>query len=379
MEEKIWWHLTQILSYRKDLLDVIKPFMENLEYKGRTFNIHDPKHTSFLKSFTKYHLQLLVNYGIISSEKYKDLQPIEKKFRSFISIYESQLDQVSTKDQQILEKIIEGDKVDELQKLISEKENKMVFQQPFNEVQNMSFPILHYCIIHNALECFKYLLINGIDDPTKIMDDQQGIMFSYAIDKGDISPNNVSYGQVFLKRYEWDCMSLAIYFGNMEIIKILEQRGIEKGNNPTHLEAAILSYRNIIAEELIQEMKAKIELEEIKKAEEVKKETTVHTTQDNTFVQPNQTKKIFQQCLNDALFSSAKNNNILGVQLLLNNGAYVDSKAKTPSNYWRVLDYRIPLHYSLIFKSEEIAKILISKGANINAVIIHYPKRIKVL
>ena len=57
-----------------------------------------------------------------------------------------------------------------------------------------------------------------------------------------------------IKRYEWDCMATAIYFGKKEIIKILEDKGIEKGKNPTHIEAAILSYRNMIAKEIIEDM-----------------------------------------------------------------------------------------------------------------------------
>ena len=56
-----------------------------------------------------------------------------------------------------------------------------------------------------------------------------------------------------IKRYEWDCMNTAIYFGNKEIIKILEQKGIKKGKKPAHIEAASLSYRNLIVKEIIED------------------------------------------------------------------------------------------------------------------------------
>ena len=87
----------------------------------------------------------------------------------------------------------------------------------------MEIPLIQYCIIKRAIECFKYLLVNGYDDPNKTMVVQNDRQHCYNI-------------------YKWDCMTLAIYFGNVEIIKILESRGIEKGRLPDHIEAALLSY-----------------------------------------------------------------------------------------------------------------------------------------
>ena len=46
----------------------------------------------------------------------------------------------------------------------------------------------------------------------------------------------------------------AIFFGNKEIMKILEDKGIQK-NNLTYIETALLSYRNNIAKELFYELK----------------------------------------------------------------------------------------------------------------------------
>ena len=50
-------------------------------------------------------------------------------------------------------------------------------------------------------------------------------------------------------------MATAIFFGNKEIMKILEDKGIEKGENQSHIEAAILSYRNFIAKEITEKKK----------------------------------------------------------------------------------------------------------------------------
>ena len=68
----------------------------------------------------------------------------------------------------------------------------------------------------------------------------------------DYDPN--IYQNRKIKRYEWNCMATAIYFGDKEIIKILEEKGIEKGKKVAHIEAAILSYRNIIAKEMIEDL-----------------------------------------------------------------------------------------------------------------------------
>ena len=99
--------------------------------------------------------------------------------------------------------------------------------------------------------------------------------------------------QIF-KRYNWDCMAMAIYFGNKEIIKILEEKGIKKGKIPAHIEAAILSYRNEITKEIMQEM--------------------------------NEKNKEFQNELNNAIISSAKSNNIKGAELLISKGADINAK-----------------------------------------------------
>ena len=212
MHEKIWRVLTQILLYNNDSIELIKPFFENLKNE----NINDKKFIPFLGTFSKHQLEVLYQNGIIT----------EEKFQLYI--------QKNQNDNNTIEEIISGDKVEELRKLIQETDIKTfkTIIKSFLEIQEMRIPLLQYCIMKRAIECFKYLLINGYDDPNKTMEIQ----------------NNKQHC------YKWDCMTLAIYFGNKEIIKILESRGIEKRRLPDHIEAAILSYRNESVKEYLDEM-----------------------------------------------------------------------------------------------------------------------------
>ena len=77
---------------------------------------------------------------------------------------------------------------------------------------------------------------------------------------------------------------------NRNYDNILEEKGIEKGSNPEHIEAAILSYRNGIAKEIIDQMKEKDENDE------------------------NETMK--NEILNVGLKASLNNNNIRGAELI---------------------------------------------------------------
>ena len=53
MEYQIWRQLIQMLSYRNDLFDIIKPFFEQLNNNNNKnsekFNINEEKHIPFLK------------------------------------------------------------------------------------------------------------------------------------------------------------------------------------------------------------------------------------------------------------------------------------------------------------------------------------------
>ena len=126
-------------------------------------------------------------------------------------------------------------------------------------------------------------------------------------------------------------MALAIYYGKVEIVKILEERGIEKGNKPVHIEAALLSYRNALGKEIINKMK----------------ENDENENEENT--------------LNIGLIASIKSNNIKGFEMLIKNGAKIN-ESQDQMGYHKTL-----LHIAARNNSKEIGEILISKGADINA------------
>ena len=276
MNHQIWMRLSQILFYRNDLIEIIKPFFENLKNE----NINDEKYNSLLKAFPENVLKLLNHKGIITEEKFNLIIPKkQKENQSSTKETNSTVNDINTK----IEEIISGDKIQELDKLLQEQDIKAfnTIIKSFLEVEKMEIPLIQYCIMNNAIECFKYLLANGFDDPNKTMEDRDPIIFYD-------SHNN----RVEIKRYKWDCMATAIYLGNKRIIKILEEKGIEKGKNPTHIEAAILSYRNIITKEIIESL--------------------------------NQNNEQIQNILNLSLIASAKNNNIKSVELLMTKGLEIN-------------------------------------------------------
>ena len=72
-----------------------------------------------------------------------------------------------------------------------------------------------------AMKCFKFLILNGAD-PSQTL----------------------QYKDWWKHEYKWDCISIAVCFGEWEMMKILEGRGIDKLNNPNVWEAAALTHRN---------------------------------------------------------------------------------------------------------------------------------------
>ena len=63
---KIWRELAQILYYRNDLIEKIKPFFKNLKNE----DINDEKYTPLLKTFSKNQLDVLYQNKIITEEKF---------------------------------------------------------------------------------------------------------------------------------------------------------------------------------------------------------------------------------------------------------------------------------------------------------------------
>ena len=69
MIAKIWRVLAQILFYRNDLIETIKPFFENLKNE----NINDEKYIPLLRTFSKDQLKVLYENEIITEEKFNSL------------------------------------------------------------------------------------------------------------------------------------------------------------------------------------------------------------------------------------------------------------------------------------------------------------------
>ena len=263
-----------MISYRTDLINTIKPFFLQLNdtNNNEKYTIQEEKHIPFLKSLSRFQIEVLHKCEILD----------DKIYNAIVSVSKNSPKSAKNEKEEIVREIIKNDKMEEIQKLIRENGISAIspITKSFIDVENMGIPIINECIIQKATNCFKYLLINGIEDPTITIQDQN----PYPAD---------NFMHNFWKsehKYEWDCMAIAIYYGEVEIMKILEEKGIEKGNNPSHIEAAILSYRNGIVNEIINQLKEKNE-------------------------------KINNDLLLIGLIASTNNNNIKGFEMVLNNGA----------------------------------------------------------
>ena len=154
---QIWKFFTQILCHRNNLTNVLKPFFENLKNE----NINDDKNIPFLKSLSIFQLYTLYESEIITKAKLFSLLSKNKLRTTFTNEIIEIID------------IIKEDKEKELDELIQKEgiTRFAVIIEPFREVSAMKIPLLQYCIMKNAIKCFKFLLINGYCDPNKTMKD----------------------------------------------------------------------------------------------------------------------------------------------------------------------------------------------------------------
>ena len=72
---KIWRELAQILFYRNDLIETIKPFFENLKNE----NMNDEKYIPLLKTFSKDHLEVLYQNEILTEGKFTKYTKSKRK------------------------------------------------------------------------------------------------------------------------------------------------------------------------------------------------------------------------------------------------------------------------------------------------------------
>jgi len=206
MECKIWMRFIQIAQYRHDLIDVIKPFfvqLKNGNNPEKLYNINDEKFNLFLGSLFNFQIKLLYKHGIISEEKYKTFIR-EQESSKCLKLYQEII------YGKTIDEILKGDNVQELQKFINEKGKNALkpIKKSFNEVRLIAIPVIIECIIQNAIKCFKYLLINDIDDPKDTMQ-EQNVELHYDLSHRSWIP---------FPKYEWDSIAIAIYYGNFENI-----------------------------------------------------------------------------------------------------------------------------------------------------------------
>ena len=142
MNVKIWRVLAQILFYRNDLIEIMKPFFENLKNE----NINDEKYLPLLKTFSEDQLEMLYENEIIREEKFNLLIPKNQKDnQSSTKGTNFTVNDINTK----IEEIISGDKIKELEKLLQEKDIKTfnTITKSFLEVkknENSTYSILYY-------------------------------------------------------------------------------------------------------------------------------------------------------------------------------------------------------------------------------------------
>ena len=93
---KIWRELAQILFYRNDLIEKIKPFFKNLKNE----DINDEKFTPLFKRFSKFQVKVLYQNGIITDEKFNLLIPKNQKETNF------KVNNIYTKVEEIISSIL---------------------------------------------------------------------------------------------------------------------------------------------------------------------------------------------------------------------------------------------------------------------------------
>ena len=307
---QIWKFFTQILCHRNNLTNVLKPFFENLKNE----NINDDKNIPFLKSLSLFQLYTLYESEIITKAKLSSLLSNNNPKTTFTN--------------EIID-IIKEDKEKELDELIQKEgiTKFAVIKEPFREVSIMKIPLLQYCIMKNAIKCFKFLLINGYCDPNKTMKDHE-THYIYTLGS-----------RKRIRRYKWNSLATAQYFGNKEIVRILESR---VNNNEimrnikslSYIEASVFSYQNSIIEQIIEDM------------------------------EQNQNQEYYKKILNQGIITCSKNNNIHGAKLVIKKGCNIE----TLDEY----DFKAPIHYAAEFNSKEVGELLIAKGVDVNIIDIIY-------
>ena len=198
-----------------------------------------------------------------------------------------------------IEEIIEKDDIDKF-RLIS-NENNFDFNGRIKKENQLfkysEIPIILYCIEKNAIKCFKYALINGADPSQKSI-----------YRKGNQGKD----------KEIWDGYGFAGAIGNIQIIKLIEDQGIQINKNL--MKGASKFHQNHL----------------IRWAE-----------------------KNHNQILKDGVKETIKFENYEGFDIIYQNLNNINATLNDKD--------KLPIHYAAKDNSKEIFELLLSKGANIHA------------
>ena len=248
MRLQIQQNFFNVLFFRPDLITTIRPFLPDI--------IHIDDIPKFYRNIDFFNILSKNSIKIVDEEKKMDKKgKVDEK----------------DEEQKCIKKIIEEDNLELLQEE-TEKNKNIILEDSFFEYEEMKIPIVHYCVMKKAMKCFKFLILNGAD-PSQTLKNKKS----------------------WKHEYKWDCISIAICFGEWEMMRILEVRGIDKFNNPKAWKAAALTHRNHLLKQFI-EMKEEIDHSLLKK------------------------------CLEKGLLEATKGNNLKATIILISNGADINAK-----------------------------------------------------
>lgn len=176
----------------------------------------------------------------------------------------------------------------------------------------VELPLIHYCAIRGSTKCLKFLLITSYDDPKKTVCLRIVSPLKKSV-KWDLDDTG----------FDWDAMALAVAFGHTEVVKVLEDEGMDLNSNLGVWQAAGFSYRNNFIDWLLRSNE--------------KSEKQIEA----------------------ALFGTVLGNNLAMLEKLLNKVSDINSVINE--------DGKTLLHVAAKNNLTEVVKVLIKNGADVNA------------
>ena len=254
MRVRIEQNLLKALFFRPNLITSIKVFLPNI--------ISIENISPFFQNKVFFNYLAENNIKIENNEEKEETEKDDEVVKE------------GTKQEMHFKQIIEKDELEFLQQEF-ENDKNIILHDSFFEIEKVNIPILYYCIMKKAMKCFKFLILNGAN-PSQTLSHE------------------------WKQEYEWDCISIAVCFGEWEMMKILEERGIDKLNNPNVWESATLTHRNKFLKLLIS------------KQDEISN---------------------FEECLIEGMKGAIKGNNLKGSIMLILNGVDINAKNFFMLNY----------------------------------------------